>query len=184
MNQMTKDEVLYAFAVEDETGRDTLLRYLAAYPQFAHDLVDISRELHRSFSDEPLSAAEMQRVDVAIARYQGVMVKQTSESLAPQAFNGAAELMQLPLSVMVAFRERRVDLASVPTRFLERLAGALSTSMEQLSAFLLQPAMVSAARQSKSRVKPTTAVKVSLEKVLSDAGVQADRIQSLIERGE
>jgi hypothetical protein len=187
MNQsqpMTRDEVLYAFAVEDDGGRDTLMRYLTAYPQYTHDLVDLSRELTRTALDEPLSAADALRVNSAVARYRAGTVKQAPVTLASQAFNVAAERLQLPLFAMLAFRERRVDLASVPARFLERLAGALETSLDQLRAFLSQPAMVSAARQSKSRVKPAAATKVSFEKVLRDAGVEVARVQALIERGE
>lgn len=187
MNQsqsMTRDEVLYAFAVESDGDRNTLMRYLTAYPQYTHDLVDLSRELARPVLDEPLSVADMQRANAAVARFQAGAVKQVPATLASQAFNVAAERLQLPLLVMLAFRERRVDLTSVPTRFLERLAGELKTSLDQLRAFLSQPAMVSATRQSKSRVKPAPATKVSFEKVLRDAGVEAERLQALIEQGE
>lgn len=187
MNQsqpMTRDEVLYAFAVEEDGGRDTLMRYLTAYPQYAYDLLDLSRELVHPVLDEPFSAADEQRVSAAVARFRGGIVKQAPVPLASQAFNVAAERLQLPLLAMLAFRERRIDLTSVPARFLERLAGALETSLDQLRAFLSQPAMVSATRQSKSRVKPAAATKVSFEKILRDAGVEAERVQALIERGE
>ncbi|HEF5152607.1 hypothetical protein UA18_01838 [Burkholderia multivorans] len=187
MNQsqaMTRDDVLYAFAVEDAGNNDTLMRYLAMYPQYAHDLVDLSRELARPVSHESLSAADAQRVDAAVARFRAGAGHRVPASFAAQAFNVAAERLQLPRLVLVSFRERRVDLASVPARFLERLAGALESTLDQLRTFLSQPPMVSAARQSKSRIKPVAATKVSFEKVLRDAGVEADRVQALIERGE
>lgn len=180
---MSRDEVLYAFAVEDDVGRDTLTRYLAAYPQYADDLVDLSRELVRIVPDEPLSEADERRVGAAVARFRGG-VKRTPPPIAPQAFNAAAERLQLPLLAMVAFRERRVDLASVPVRFLDRLARALETTLDELRSFLSQPPMVSAARQSKSRVKPVSATKMPFDKVLRDAGVDSERVQELIERGE
>lgn len=187
MNQsqpMTRDEVLYAFAVEDAGDRDTLIRYLAAYPQYTHDLVDLSRELARPVSDDLLSAADAQRVDVAVARFRAFTGQRAPVSFEAQAFNVAAEHLQLPRLVLVSFRERRVDLASVPARFLERVAGTLGSTMDQLRTFLAQPPMVSAARQSKSRVKPVAAAKVPFEKVLRDAGVEAERVQALIDRGE
>lgn len=187
MNQlqpMTRDEVLYAFAVEGAGGRDTLMRYLATYPQYAQDLIDLSRELVRPVSDDPLSAADVQRADAAVTRFRAGTARRAPVSFAAQAFNGAAERLQLPTLVLVSFRERRVDLASVPARFLERLAAALESTMDQLRAFLAQPPLVSAARQSKSRVKPVAAAKVPFEKVLRDAGVEAERVQVLIDRGE
>lgn len=182
---MTRDEVLYAFAVEEADDHDTLKRYLAKYPQFAHDLVDLSRELARpTLDDEPLSAADVERVAVAVARFRAGTAPRFSFSFAPQAFNIAAERLRLPTVVLVSFRERRVDLASVPARFIERLAEAMESTSVQLQTFLSQPPMVAAARYSKSRVKPAAAVKVPFEKVLRDAGVDAEQVQALTNQGE
>ncbi|WP_438332253.1 hypothetical protein [Burkholderia pseudomallei] len=182
---MSRDEVLRAFAVEENSGRDTLVRYLAAYPQYAHDLVDLSRELARAWVDEELFEEDERSVDIAVARFRaGGGLKGAVVTLKPQVFTAAAARLQLPLQAMLAFRERRVDLASVPARFLERLALALQTTLDQLSAFLSQPTLVSAARQSKSNAKPTAAAKVSFEKILLDAGVPQERVQELTERGE
>lgn len=181
---ISRDEVLYAFAVEDHTGRDTLMRYLITYPQYAHDLLDLSRELARTVPDKPFSEADERRVDAAVARFRAGVAKSVPVTLASQAFNAAADRLQLPLLTMVAFRERRVDIASVPARFLERLSRALETTLDELLAFLSQPPMVSAARQSKSRVKPVAAIKVPFDKVLRDAGVDPERIQTLIDQGE
>lgn len=187
MNQlqaMTRDEVLYAFAVEDAGNNDALMRYLAMYPQYAHELIDLSRELSRPVSHEPLSAADAQRVDAAVARFRAGAGRREPASFTAQAFNVAAERLHLPRLVLISFRERRVDLASVPARFLERLAGALESTLDQLRTFLSQPPLVSAARQSKSRIKPAAATKVSFEKILRDAGVEVERVQALIDRGE
>lgn len=181
---MSRDEVLRAFSVEDG-GRDTLMRYLAAYPQYAHDLVDLSRELARTLTDDELSEEDERSVDAAAARFRtGGGLKGTVVTFKPQVFAAAAARFQLPLQAMVAFRERRVDLASVPARFLERLALTLETTLEQLRAFLSQPPLVSAARQSKSSAKPVAATKATFEKILLDAGVSRKRVQELTERGE
>lgn len=181
---MSRDEVLYSFTVEEDVGRDTLMRYLAAYPQYADDLVDLSRELARPVpDDEPLSETDERRVNAAVARFRSG-VKRTPAPLVPQAFNVAAERLQLPLLAMVAFRERRVDPTSVPVRFLERLARALEITLDELRSFLSQPPMVSVARQSKSRIKPVAATKMPFDKVLRDAGVDSERVQALVERGE
>src|SRR5262249_12526998 len=109
---MSRDEVLRAFSVEDG-GRDTLVRYLTAYPQYAHDLVDLSRELARTLTDDELSEEDERSVDAAAARFRaGGGLKGAVVTLKPQVFAAAAARFQLPLQAMVAFRERRVDLAS------------------------------------------------------------------------
>lgn len=161
------------------------MRYLVEYPQYAHDLVDLSRELARTWADDDMSEEDERSVDAAVARFRaGGGLKGYLGTLKPQIFTAAAERLQLPLQAMLAFGERRVELASVPARFLERLAQALQTTLDQLHAFLSQPPQVSATRQSKSKVKPAVAAKVSFEKVLLDAGIPQERVQELIERGE
>jgi hypothetical protein len=182
---MSREEVLREFAVEGDAGRDTLMRYLIAYPQYAHDLVDLSRELAKSWAEGDLTEEDERSVNAAVARFRaGGGLKSSTATLAPQVFTMAATSLQIPLQAMMAFRERRVEPASVPARFLERLSQVFQINLEQLYTFLSQPPLVSGARQSKSTVKPTAAAKVSFEKVLLDAGVSPDRVQELINRGE
>lgn len=181
---VSRDDVLYAFAVEDDLGRETLMQYLATYPEYAQDLVDLSRELARSISDEPMSQADEQRVGIAITRLRTGAAKLSPRTLALQKFNAAASVLGIPPLAMMGFRERRVDPDTVPTPFLRRLAQALETTLEDLRVFLSQPATVSATRQNKSRVKPSRASKVSFEQLLLDAGVAPDRLKALLEQDE
>jgi hypothetical protein len=62
-----REFVLDSFAVESEPGRSTLERYLRLYPEYAGDLIDLSRELSREIyeDDPPLSAADQARIDTA-----------------------------------------------------------------------------------------------------------------------
>ena len=46
----SRESVLDAFAVESEPGRSTLERYLRLYPEYAGELIDLSRELSREVS--------------------------------------------------------------------------------------------------------------------------------------
>ena len=43
-----RNRPLDAFAVESDQGSETLVRYLQQYPQYAEELVDLSRELSRT----------------------------------------------------------------------------------------------------------------------------------------
>jgi hypothetical protein len=43
--QKSREDVLFAFAVEPERNRLTLDRYLSTYPEFAEDLIDLANEI-------------------------------------------------------------------------------------------------------------------------------------------
>lgn len=67
----SRELVLDAFAVESEAARSTLERYLQLYPEYAAELVDLSRELSRQASDdvEPLSAADRALIEAAWTKH-------------------------------------------------------------------------------------------------------------------
>jgi hypothetical protein len=183
-SQASREDVLNAFAMDYVPGSSFLARYLSDYPQFATDLVDLSRELSREISDEPLSADELaylhgkmghlRETEISLAKLQSVPAK---------VFTAAADALELPLQVGLAFRERRIDVATLPDHLLERLAQALQAPLATLQSFLAMPPQVSTLRASKSNEKPGPAVKVSLDKVLRDAGVDEKRITALL-RGD
>lgn len=58
--QPSREDVLYTFAVESNSGRD-LKQYLRDYPQYAAKLIDLSHELsHDVCEDEmPLSDKDL-----------------------------------------------------------------------------------------------------------------------------
>jgi hypothetical protein len=183
---ITREDILKAFALESDEGRNVLKRYLAAYPQFAIDLVDLSRELSRQdLPDVELSEQDELSIQASLERYRnGRSMVSNLGKVPSKVFADAAGRLSLPLQVMIAFRERRVELASVPTRFLETLAAALQTTRGALESFLALPPQVSAGRTNKSGVRPSAAVKVPLGRVLLDAGVSPQRVSELLERAE
>ena len=67
---ISRDDVLYAFAIEEDMGHDTLVNYLTAYPQYASDLVDLSRELSRTLIDNDLLEEDVLSIDAAITRFR------------------------------------------------------------------------------------------------------------------
>ena len=75
MNQFasapSREDVLDAFAVEPNHERNTLERYLRDYPQYAAELVDLSRELSRVIFEnkEPLSAEDQTLIEGAWRRH-------------------------------------------------------------------------------------------------------------------
>ena len=97
-----------------------------------------------------------------------------------KTFTQAFDVLALPLQVGLAFRERRINVATLPRRTATTVAEALKTSTETLLSYLMLPPMVSAVRTKKSTVKPTAPEKVSFETVLRDAGLEEHQISNLL----
>ena len=137
-DQPPKHDVLDAFAVEPDPGRDTLEHYLRTYPQYAAELVDLSRELALQYprDETPLSAEDQAKIDSAWLRHAAaapVALADTFAGLSVQELRDVAERLDVPRQVLTAFRNRRILLPTVPRRFLARLAEATNSSLESAS---------------------------------------------------
>ncbi|HFL5660715.1 TPA: hypothetical protein ACGWK0_001890 [Salmonella enterica] len=183
---ISRADVLRDFSVELDTGKDTLLRYLTEFPEYAEELVDLSRELAREVDDDmPLTATDVLSVESAMERFRTGLTQQIVQvNISPQRFSAAAKLLNLPKQVLIAFGGRRVDLASIPLHFLNSLAESLQVTTVQLRSFLTQPPQAPASRSYKAEVKPTAPTRTSFEKILRDAQVSEERIQEIIKGDE
>lgn len=179
---ISSEDVMNAFAMDFEPGTDVLKRYLADYPQFTADLVDLARELSRQVDEDlPLSVQELAAVSAKMGRLrESAVTVEILQAASPKTFAAAAKALGLPMQVGVAIRERRIDVATLPSRFLERLANALQTSVSVVQSFLLLPAQASALRANKSDDKPAPAEKVPLERLLKEAGMDEKSISRLL----
>ncbi len=180
--QITADDVLRALAMDFEPGTGVLQRYLAQYPEHAVALIDLSMELTREFDDDvPPGAAEFDLVAAGMARLrENTTTLQSLQAAPAKTFAEAIKVFNLPLQVGLAFRERRIDVATLPQRVLAKMAEALQTSTEALHSYLALPPEAPLARARKSAVKPAVPGKVSFERVLQDAGVDEQRISNLL----
>lgn len=176
----SREDVLDAFAVESNAGRDTLERYLRKYPEYAAELVDLSLELSRVLVEdqEPLSAQDQALIKMAWLRHMEAAPKAIADPLAALSaaeFREAARSLGVPRQVVTAFRERRVIVASVPRRFLARFAATVNSTVALLTnALALQPTPA-LARSYKSNAKPEANAPVTFEQLLIDAGVPAEK---------
>jgi hypothetical protein len=175
--------VLDAFAVEGEPGRSTLERYLRLYPEYAGELVDLSRELSREVCSDtaPLSAADQALIGGAWKQHAAAMPAATVDpfaSLTVDGWRAVAQRLDVPRQVVTALRERRVSRVSIPRRFFGRLAEAVNSSVAQLE--LSWGSAQLAARSYKADAKPTVGEQVTLERVLIDAGVPAEKRARLL----
>jgi hypothetical protein len=185
---VNRADVLDAFAVEPDQGSETLVRYLQQYPQYAEELVDLSRELSRIGIDEaaPLSPADQPRIEEAWQQYRDASVvghRDLLSSLTIDQRRKAADGLRVPRQVITALIERRVISDSMPRRTLRRLADLLDLTVEAFLESLRGPA-VATARSYKANVKPQTASQVTFERILIEADVPADIRAELLSEGE
>lgn len=179
------EDILDAFAMEETHAKATLDRYLTAYPQFAGDLIDLSRELLRAEvpASPELVPADVAKIDAAWARHAAARPQQAADpfaALSPTRSREVALELGVPRQVVTAFRERRIQPASVPDAFLRRLAGALLTSVDDFIAWMTPPPANALARSYRSDGQPGAAAQVSFERILIDAGVaEGDRARLL-----
>ena len=182
-DELSRQEVLDAFAVEPEAGRETLERYLLAYPQFATELLDLSRMLGSQFWDEETPLSQEDEANIAAAWLSHAAAGSTAvtdpfSSLSVPELREISRCLGVPRQVVTAFRNRRVIMSTVPPRFLARLAELLNTSMEQFVRTLSLPISQEPAQSYRSEGKPVPSDAVSFEQVLIDAGVpEEERVQ-------
>ena len=180
--QITVDDVLRAFAMDFEPGAGILQRYLAQYPEHSLALIDLSMELSREFDDDvPPGTAEFDLVAAGMARLrENAATLQFLRAAPAKVFTEAINVLALPMQVGLAFRERRIDVATLPRHMAAKMAEALKASTETLLSYLALPAVAPMARARKSAVKPATPEKVSFERVLRDAGLDDQSISNLL----
>lgn len=189
-SEMSLEEVLLAFSVEPVHDRATLDRYLALYPHFAEDIVDMSHELRiggRGISEAVEDETTFQR---ALKQLVGAAAPASDAAANPfEAFRGLAfatlaETLRVPRSVLIAFRDRLVIVSSVPTAFLTRVARSAQTTVADLAAYLELPPVVAPAANYKADRKPAASEKVAFDALLDASGVTPEQKADIYQAAE
>lgn len=188
VTEPTREDVLDAFAVEPSVGRETLEQYLRKYPQFAAELVDLSRELSRVVveDEEPLSAADASWIEAAWQRHAEAAPTAIADpfaTLSVAELRDVATRLGVPRQVITAFRERKIDISTVPKPFMADFAALMKMAFEQFIIVLSASPQRSLARSYKADEKPDIDARVSFEQILIEAGVSDERRSSLTARG-
>lgn len=96
-----------------------------------------------------------------------------------------AQNLGIRRQVLTAFREHRVQVLSVPAKFLRHLASELGQQVDALARALSGPAPGSLAVSHKSEVKPDTVPKqVTFEQLLREADMSDEEIGQLMCDGD
>lgn len=176
--QPSRDDVLMAFAVEDGPSREKLERYLRDFPVYADALIDLSRELSRDpcENDDPLSAGDAALIDAAWENFARAepQANDPFANLSPSDLRDLSRQLDVPRQVVMALREGRVLVKTVPRRFLARLSTSLRTTIEVIEVHWgCSPQ--SQVRSYKAEGKPQAIEAVSFERVLVEAGVPKEK---------
>jgi hypothetical protein len=176
-----RNEVLNAFMLEREHSKDTLARYLRAYPQHAAALIDLSQELARDDEshDLPLTPAEQSRIDAAWIAHKAAKPATEADPLTAmtaQMNKAIAQCLGVPRQVVSCFRDRKVEPISVPRPILVLFSEMMEIPLLQLQDLLAQSPALKSAKSYKAESKPGNPTKATFEQILIDAGVtEADR---------
>jgi hypothetical protein len=211
-DQPSREDILDNFSMESDSGHATLERYLRDYPQYAPELINLWHELAQVENEDetPLSDADwalinrawLQHVEAApdivdpfsnlsateqkdLARNLDVP-RQVISSLSTLSVSEQRELalrLEVPRQVITAFRECKVEIASVPNPFLERFASALNSTVEMLRNVLAQPPASELVRSYKADDRPEVQTPVTFEQLLIDADVPQEK-RVLLMKGE
>jgi hypothetical protein len=187
------DGVLEAFASEPSTDDAVLAAYIRRYPEFALALADFAHDLRLSpIAEENALAPDGAWQAESWRRFENAATAMSSVSSSPitDPFAGVgparlAEIrrdLNIPTAVLNGFRDRLVLAASVPRRFLARLADALSTGLDQFQAFLELPPRVNRAASYRADAAPGVGdEKITFEVLLDQAMVTPERRRALMQ---
>lgn len=184
---MNLDGVLEQFMMEEVHDGATLERYVLTYPQFALQLIDLSRLIATPDADDdrPLSATDQSRIDAAWITHATAAPAPSADEDPFATLTGArgkamADRFGVPRQVITCFREHKVDPSTVPTPVVQVFADEFELPMAHVIAAMQRPAAILAGRSYKADGRPGVAERISFEQLLIDAGVSdADRARLL-----
>jgi hypothetical protein len=178
----SEEDVLDAFSIEPDHGRATLDAYLRAHPAHASALVALSFELSRTdLGHRELSGDEEELVAKAWERRRaaaGAVAANPVAPLAPRERQALARDLGIRAQVISLFRDGRIDVETVPRRFLSGFAARLGIGLDALRAGLAVPAPA-AAQSFKSDAPPEAGGRVDFERALRQSGAGEDDIAAL-----
>jgi len=166
-----EEEVLLAFSVEPTHDGKTLERYLKEYPEHATALVECSNELMIASirSDEEAVTSEV-AVDRAWLRFQ-TAVNTPDDTIATNPFaklnrtalRSLAKRLDITNLLLVRLRDRGIDVATIPRRFVQKLATELGATADAVMTYLSSPPGMVSNHSFRSTGKPTVTAQVSFE---------------------
>lgn len=179
----SEEEVLLAFSVEPTHDRETLERYLTDYPEHARALVACSIELMvdatRSVETEATSDNAVdrawQRFQSVVSQPEEVSVLNPFATLNPAAFKSLAKKLGINNLLLIRLRDRAIIAATIPRRFVQRLASELGATTDAVMDYLRSPPAMVSGHSFRSTVKPAVTEQISFEKAVETSQLTPDQ---------
>lgn len=191
INSDEKEAVLYAFAIEPSHDQATLQRYLDTYPEIAEEIVDLLSELRLGEVYRPAFSEDVPDPG-ADAAWQEFLACASPQSCATEAadpfarfygpsFADLAEDLNVPRSILTAFRDGLVVATSIPKAFTRRLAAAMDATVEALEAHLSTPRQAPIARAFKSEVTPSHQGQATFRELIDNTAMSGEQRRLLLQ---
>ncbi len=183
-------EVLDLFAIAYQRSPDALAKFLATYPEHAEDLVDYAHELNlqrECAAERSITPADEAWIEAEVGRISTMRTAAVDPfaGLQPSQYLEARKALGVPSVVLEAFRDRVVNVVSVPLTFLDRLAAQLRVGLAELIQFLEGAPRLAPNLAFKADAAPRAPTdKMSFASILGQAGVPADRAAVLLAEDE
>lgn len=182
-----EESVLMAFSMEISRGRETLERYIREYPQHATALIDCSIDLLHQSSMEEVSAAVVSdyAVDKAWQRFERAVQQPDAEvanpfaKLSPTGFKSLARSLDVSSLFLMRVRDRAISAATIPARFMEKLASELGATAQTVGAYLQGPPGMVSGHAFRSSVKPSVGEQITFDQAVATSQLTPEQQATL-----
>ncbi len=183
-----EESVLMAFSMEPSHGRETLERYIREYPQHATALIDCSIDLHPELpaEDVPATMVPDSAVDRAWQRFEQAVQQQPAAEVAnpfvklnTSGFKTLARSLDVSNLFLMRVRDRAISAATIPARFVEKLASELGATAQTLRAYLQGPPGMVSGHAFRSRVKPSVGEQITFDQAIATSQLTPEQQATL-----
>ena len=186
-SRLSEEEVLLAFSVEPTHDRKTLEQYLIEYPEHAKALVTCSIELmvDATRNDDAVVTSEdatdraWQRFQTVVGQPDDVLVTNPFSTLNPTAFRSLAKKLDITNLLLIRLRDRAIVAATIPRRFVQRLATELGATAEAVMDYLQSPPAMVSGHSFRSAVKPAVTEQISFAEAIETSQLTPAQLDAL-----
>lgn len=182
-----EESVLMAFSMEASHGRETLERYIREYPQHATALIDCSIDLLHEPPAADVSATEVpdSAVDKAWQRFERAVQQPDTEVANPFAklntssFKSIARRLNVSNLFLMRVRDRAILAATIPARFVEKLASELDATVLALGTYLQGPPRIASGQAFRSSLKPSAGEQITFDQAVTTSQLTQEQQATL-----
>ncbi|MDO9596228.1 MAG: hypothetical protein Q7J47_00770 [Azoarcus sp.] len=182
-----EESVLMAFSMEPSHGRETLERYIREYPQHATALIDCSIDLLHEPPADDVSATVVSDSAVAKAwqRFERAAQQPNAEVANPFAklnqtgFKSLARSLDVSNLFLMRVRDRAISAATIPARFVEKLASELGATAHAVGAYLQGPPGMVSGHAFRSSVKPSVGEQITFDQAVATSQLTPEQQATL-----